>query len=100
MMALLTVLVLLALLTPSPLAAQETTVPPINIRDAVERARAFPAIAASEAQGNAAAAGIRSARANYLPDVNVFGQVNRATRNNVFGLLLPQTTIPNISGPV
>ena len=27
-------------------------------------------------------------------------QVNRATRNNVFGLLLPQAVIPSISGPV
>ena len=26
--------------------------------------------------------------------------MNRATRNNVFGLLLPQTIVPNISGPV
>ena len=49
---------------------------------------------------NAAAAGIRIARTNYLPSVNALGQVNRATRNNVFGLLLPQTVIPNISGPV
>ncbi len=39
-------------------------------------------------------------RANYLPNVNVLGQLNRATRNNVFGLLLPQTMIPDISGPV
>src|SRR5262249_14562120 len=27
-------------------------------------------------------------------------QANRATRNNVLGLLLPQSTIPSISGPV
>src|SRR5207247_4140545 len=27
-------------------------------------------------------------------------QVNRATRNNVFGLLFPQGVIPSISGPV
>lgn len=49
---------------------------------------------------NAAAAGIRIARTNYLPSVNALGQVNRATRNNVFGLLLPQAVIPNLSGPV
>jgi outer membrane protein len=49
---------------------------------------------------NAAAASIRQARTNYLPSVDMLGQINRATRNNVFGLLLPQSVIPNISGPV
>ena len=32
--------------------------------------------------------------------MDALAQVNRATRNNVFGLLLPQSTIPSISGPV
>ena len=30
----------------------------------------------------------------------LLAQVNRATRNNVFGMLLPQTVIPSMSGPV
>jgi outer membrane protein len=30
----------------------------------------------------------------------MLAQANRATRNNVFGLLLPQSVIPSISGPV
>ena len=30
----------------------------------------------------------------------LLAQVNRATRNNVFGLLLPQGVIPSMSGPV
>ena len=30
----------------------------------------------------------------------MLAQANRATRNNVFGLLLPQNVIPSISGPV
>ncbi len=49
---------------------------------------------------NAAAAGIRLARTAYLPHVDALAQVDRATRNNVFGLLLPQNVIPSISGPV
>jgi outer membrane protein TolC len=66
----------------------------------VELARKFPSVEATQEQVNAAAAGIRIARTNYLPSINALGQVNRATRNNVFGLLLPQSVIPNISGPV
>lgn len=48
----------------------------------------------------AAAAGIRLAQTAYLPRVDGLAQVNRATRNNVFGMLLPQGIIPSISGPV
>ena len=32
--------------------------------------------------------------------MDALAQVNRATRNNVFGLLLPQSVIPSMSGPV
>lgn len=81
-------------------AQQQTDTTLLTMQEAVDRARKFPSIEASEEQVNAAAAGIRLARTNYLPSVNALGQVNRATRNNVFGLLLPQTVIPNISGPV
>jgi outer membrane protein len=79
---------------------QGTNTTPLTIQQAVERAQKFPSIEASEDQVNAAAAGIRIARTNYLPTVNAVGQINRATRNNVFGLLLPQAVLPNISGPV
>jgi outer membrane protein TolC len=72
----------------------------LTIEQAVNQAVQFPSVAAAQEQVNAAAAGIRLARTNYLPSVNVIGQVNRATRNNVFGLLLPQTVIPTMSGPV
>ena len=40
------------------------------------------------------------ARTAYLPRVDALAQINRATRNNVFGLMLPQNVIPSISGPV
>ena len=82
------------------LFAQQSVQTPLTIEQAVNQAAQFPSIAAAQEQVNAAAAGIRLARTNYLPSVNAVGQVNRATRNNVFGLLLPQTVIPSMSGPV
>jgi len=60
----------------------------------------YPSIRVSQEQINAAAAAIRLARAAYLPRVDALAQVNRATRNNIFGLMLPQSVIPSISGPV
>jgi outer membrane protein TolC len=44
--------------------------------------------------------GVALAKTTYLPRVDSWLQINRATRNNVAGLLLPGTTIPAISGPV
>src|SRR5512140_3677205 len=62
--------------------------------------RNYPSVRVSQEQINAAAAGIQLARTAYLPRVDAIAQVNRATRNNVFGMLLPQSVIPSISGPV
>ena len=39
------------------------------------------------------------AKTAYLPEVNLHFELNRATRNNVFGLILPNRVIPAISGP-
>src|SRR5947207_4705233 len=83
--------------------AQQPQIPsaPISISQAVESAlRNYPSISISQDQVNAAAAGIDLARTAYLPRVDSLAQINRATRNNVFGLLLPQSVIPSISGPV
>ncbi len=83
--------------------AQQQQVPstPMTIAQAVESAlRNYPSISVSQEQLNAAAAGIDLARTAYLPRVDSLVQVNRATRNNVFGLLFPQGVIPSISGPV
>ncbi len=35
-----------------------------------------------------------------MPKLDALWQLNRASRNNVFGLLLPQSIVPPISGPV
>ena len=77
-------------------SAQELT-----ISSAVEKALAnYPSIRVSQAQIDAAAAGIELARTAWLPRVDSFAQINRATRNNVFGMLLPNSVIPSMSGPV
>ena len=79
------------------LAGQER----LTLADAVAGAvKNYPAVRVSQEQINAAAAGIQLARTAYLPRVDMLAQANRATRNNVFGLLLPQSTIPSMSGPV
>src|SRR5437870_9573162 len=81
--------------------AQQAPVTPMSIGQAVDSAlRNYPSISVSQEQVNAAAAGIDLARTAYLPRVDSLAQFNRATRNNVFGLLFPQGVIPSISGPV
>ncbi len=73
----------------------------LTLGAAVEKAlQNYPSLRISEENVKAAAAGIALARTAYLPKVDAVAQVNRATRNNVFGLLLPQAVIPSISGPV
>lgn len=93
-------ILVIALYLSSAAVGQTTPAESLTLEQAVSKAGQFPSIAASEEQINAAAAGIRLARTNYLPNVDAIGQINRATRNNVFGLLLPQSVIPNMSGPV
>jgi outer membrane protein len=91
---------MLAVVVASP--AQQAAPPPgLTLSQAVEGAlRNYPSIRVSQEQINAAAAGIQLARTAYLPRIDVLAQANRATRNNVFGLLLPQGTLPSMSGPV
>jgi outer membrane protein TolC len=50
-------------------------------------------------QVNAQTADVRVSRAAYLPRLDGVWQTNRATVNNVTGLLLPQFIVPGISGP-
>lgn len=72
----------------------------LNFEQAVELAlKNYPAIRAAQSQRQAAEAGVELARTNYLPRADMLWQQNRATRNNIFGLLLPQSVIPGISGP-
>src|SRR5437870_4598034 len=96
-----TVAVGLMLLTNLIGQAQQAPATPMSIGQAVDSAvKNYPAVFVSQEQVNAAAAGIQLARTAYLPHVDALAQVNRATRNNTFGMLLPQTVVPGISGPV
>src|SRR5215831_11329771 len=84
--------------------SQAQQVPPrgsLTIAQAVEAAlQNYPSIRVSQEEIDAAAAAIQQARTAYLPRLDGIAQINRATRNNVFGLMLPQSVIPSISGPV
>ncbi len=61
----------------------------------------YPAVRASMEEVAAATAAIDVARTAYLPHADVGIQLNRATHNNVFGMILPQAGVfPSISGPV
>jgi len=74
---------------------------PVTLRSAVEQAVArYPTVAVAEADHAAAAAGIEIARQAYRPRIDGLVQLNRATHANVAGLLLPQSVIAPISGPV
>src|SRR5579864_3016737 len=73
----------------------------LTLEQAVEQAMTkYPAVRASLQQVSAAAAGINLARTSYLPRADFMGQVNRATHNNVFGMMLTPSIISPISGPV
>ena len=92
---------LTVVLGPSRAAGQPAPPGPVSLNDAIELAlRNYPAIKESRARARAAEAGIGVARTAYLPRLDMVWQENRATTNNVFGLLPPQTIVPSISGPV
>jgi outer membrane protein len=94
---------LLSVFAAVALSYAQTPAPPagMTLAQAVEGAlHNYPSIRVSQEQINAAAAQIQLARTAYLPRIDLLAQANRATRNNVFGLLLPQSTIPSMSGPV
>ena len=73
----------------------------LALEDAVDFAlKNYPAVRASLERVRAAQAGIGLAQTNYLPRADMVWQTNRATDNNITGLLLPQSIISPISGPV
>jgi outer membrane protein TolC len=92
----------LSLLPASFLSAQAPLPPaPVTIEQAVAAAlQRYPAVRVSEAGVRTAAAGIQLARTAYLPQLNAIAGANRATRNNVFGLLLPTQILAPVTGPV
>jgi outer membrane protein len=95
----------LAFLTPLVSAAQTSAISSqpsrLTLAQAIAMADAhYPRIRAALEQQIAAKGGIAVARTAYLPRVDTLWQTNRATANNIYGLLLPQGVVPSISGPV
>ena len=60
----------------------------------------YPAIKAAQSRQRAAQGAIAVAKTAYLPRTDLLWQANRATANNILGLLLPQSTIPSVTGQV
>jgi outer membrane protein len=60
----------------------------------------YPTVRAALEQVEASSAGVSVARTGYLPRFDSLWQSNRATANNIFGQVLPQSVIPAMSGPV
>ncbi len=60
----------------------------------------YPTVRAALEQVTVASANVDVARGGYLPRLEGLWQTNRATTNNIFGQLLPQSMIPAMSGPV
>src|SRR5712691_1353271 len=87
-------------LEPAEAAAQSPVSGPLTLNDAIQAAlKNYPAIKESRARAQAAEEGVGVARTAYLPRLDMLWQENRATTNNVFGLLLPQSVISSMSGP-
>lgn len=73
----------------------------LTLADALQcAADHYPSVRAALNQVQVSTAGVDVARAAYLPRLDAVWQLNRATANNVFGQLLPQSVIPALSGPV
>jgi outer membrane protein len=96
-----TMMVLVAMIWASAVPTALAQSPPITLPQAVQLSlEKYPEVRAASAQAAAAGEGIDLARKGYLPRLDMLAQVNRASRNNVFGMLLPQSVIPSMSGPV
>jgi len=94
-------IVLAGLVNPARAIAQTAPPEPLTLNDAIQAAlKNYPAIKERRARAQAADEAVGLARTAYLPRLDMVWQVNRATTNNVFGLLLPQSIVPPISGPV
>ena len=86
--------------TPQTEKPQEITAP-LTLRDAVSRAiENYPAVRAALANIQVSAAGVDLARTSYFPRADLLWQMNRATRNSVTGLVLPQPVVAGISGGI
>lgn len=79
--------------TPSP----QTFTLDQAVRYALEH---YPTVRAALEAVNGSEASVSVAKSAYLPRLDSLWQSNRATANNIFGQVLPQSVIPAMSGPV
>src|SRR5216683_2440348 len=94
-------LVLCVSVGPAVLAQSGSASKVLTLEEAVDFSlKNYPAVRASLERVRAADAGIGLAKTNYLPRADMVWQTNRATDNNITGLVLPQSIIAPISGPV
>ena len=89
--------------TPAVAQTPPTGPPPpqtFTLHDALQYAADhYPSVKAAVEEVNASSAGVTVAKAASLPRLDGMWQTNRATVNNVTGLLLPQSIVPGLSGP-
>lgn len=72
----------------------------VTIGEVVRRAgERYAGVQVSIEQASLAAAAVQQARLAYAPRGDFYAQANLATRNNVYGMLMPNNVIPPISGP-
>jgi outer membrane protein len=91
------------LVTKLPASAQGTveTTAPLTLEQVIATANAnYPAIRAAQAQQRAAHEAVGVAKTAYLPRTDLLWQTDRATANNILGLMLPQSTVPSVTGSV
>ena len=94
-------LLLALVVAASPGFAQQEAEAGVTLGAAITTAlEVFSEVEASRADVSAAEEEVGVAKKAYLPSGEIYAQWNRASRNNVYGLLLPGGTHPSISGPV
>ena len=93
-MATITLVLLLSLAQTSPALSSADQKKRLTLEEAVAFAlKNYPAVRAALERVTAAQAGVGLARTNYLPRADMVWQTNRATDNNITGLVLPQSII-------
>ena len=81
--------------------SKEVSTKTFTLEGAVDFAlKNYPAVRASLERVRSAQAGVGVARTSYLPRTDIMWQTNRATDNNVTGLLFPNSVTAPITGPV
>lgn len=92
---------LVAQLPASAQTTADTSPASLTLEQVIAAASAnYPAIRAAQAQQRAAHEAVGVAKTAYLPRTDILWQTDRATANNILGLMLPQSTVPSVTGPV